>query len=81
MASVVVIPDIQNCAKASPSSMDADLGVYDLATIADRATYEKPAQISTGIRHVFVDGVPVIENGTLDPNSRPGRPVRRTPLP
>lgn len=58
--------------------MDADLVVFDLATIADRATYEKPAQTSTGIRHVIVAGVPVIENGILDPNSRPGRPVRRT---
>ena len=50
-------------------------------TIADRATYEKPAQTSAGIRHVIVAGVPVIENGALDPNSRPGRPVRRTPAP
>jgi N-acyl-D-aspartate/D-glutamate deacylase len=46
--------------------------------IADRATYEQPAQISTGMRHVIVAGVPVIENGILDPSSRPGRPVRRT---
>jgi N-acyl-D-aspartate/D-glutamate deacylase len=59
--------------------MDADLVVFDLASIADRATYEKPAQTSTGIRHVIVGGVPVIENGILEPNSRPGRPVRRTP--
>lgn len=58
--------------------MDADLVVFDLETIADRATYEKPAQTSTGIRHVIVAGVPVIENGVLDPNSRPGRPMRRT---
>jgi N-acyl-D-aspartate/D-glutamate deacylase len=58
--------------------MDADLVVFDLATIGERATYEKPAQLSTGIRHVIVAGVPVIENGILDLNSRPGRPVRRT---
>jgi N-acyl-D-glutamate deacylase len=57
--------------------MDADLVVFALATIADRATYEKPAQTSTGIRHVIVAGVPVIENGILDPKSRPGQPVRR----
>ena len=61
--------------------MDADLVVFDLATIADRATYEKPAQTATGIRHVIVGGVPVIENSNLLPNSRPGRPVRRTPVP
>jgi N-acyl-D-glutamate deacylase len=63
------------------ADMDADLVVFDMATIADRATYENPAQLSTGIRHVIVAGIPVIENGTLDPNSRPGRPVRRTPVP
>jgi N-acyl-D-glutamate deacylase len=61
------------------TGMDADIVVFDLATIADRATYEKPAQTSTGIRHVIVAGVPVIENGVLDPASRPGRPVRRPP--
>jgi N-acyl-D-glutamate deacylase len=60
------------------TGMDADLVVFDLATIADRATYEKPAQISTGVHHLLVAGVPVIEKGVLDPNSRPGRPVRRT---
>jgi N-acyl-D-glutamate deacylase len=60
------------------NAMDADLVVFDLATIADRATYEKAAQTSTVMRHVIIAGVPVIENGILDPNSRPGRPVRRT---
>jgi N-acyl-D-glutamate deacylase len=61
--------------------MDADLVVFDMATISDGATYEKPAQISAGIRHVIVGGVPVIENGVLDPSRRPGRPVRRTKRP
>lgn len=60
------------------NGMDADLVAFDLTTLADRATYEKPALTSTGMRHVIVAGVPVIENGILDLNSRPGRPVRRT---
>jgi N-acyl-D-glutamate deacylase len=72
------VPQMRSKARIA-EGMDADLVVFDLATITDRATYEKPAQTSTGIRHVIVAGVPVIENGTLDPNSRPGRPVRRTP--
>jgi N-acyl-D-glutamate deacylase len=74
------VPQMRRKGRLAPD-MDADLVVFDLAAIADRATYEKPAQTSTGIRHVIVAGVPVIENGTLDPNSRPGRPVRRTPGP
>jgi N-acyl-D-glutamate deacylase len=74
------VPQMRRKGRIAPD-MDADLVVFDLATIADRATYEKPAQTSTGIRHVIVAGVPVIENGTLDTNSRPGRPVRRTPPP
>ena|ERR1043165_9363871 len=74
------VPQMRRKGRIAPD-MDADLVVFDLATIADRATYEKPAQTSTGIRHVIVAGVPVIENGALDPNSMPGRPVRRTPAP
>jgi len=74
------VPQMRRKGRIAPD-MDADLVVFDRATITDRATYDKPAQISTGIRHVIVAGVPVIENGMLDPNSKPGRPVRRTPGP
>jgi N-acyl-D-glutamate deacylase len=56
---------------------DADIDVFDLATIADRATYAAPAQTSVGMRWVIVNGVPVIEDGKLDRKALPGRPVRR----
>jgi N-acyl-D-glutamate deacylase len=56
---------------------DADLIVFDAATVADRATFEKPAQPSVGMRHVIVNGTPVIENGKLLRRALPGRPVRR----
>jgi dihydroorotase/N-acyl-D-amino-acid deacylase len=55
--------------------MRADVVVFDPATIADRATYERPHQISTGMRYVFVNGVAVVAEGRHT-NAKPGRIVR-----
>ncbi len=55
---------------------DADIVVFDPALVIDRATYEKPANSSEGMRHVLVAGVPLISNGELDRAVMPGRPVR-----
>jgi N-acyl-D-aspartate/D-glutamate deacylase len=41
----------------------ADVTIFDLETLDDRATYEKPMELPTGIEHVLVNGVIVIENG------------------
>ena len=35
---------------------DADITIFDPATIADTSTVEKPAQMSQGISYVFVAG-------------------------
>jgi N-acyl-D-amino-acid deacylase len=53
----------------------ADVVVFDPATIQDHATFEKPHQYSTGVNHVFVNGVQVLENGEHT-NARPGRFVK-----
>jgi N-acyl-D-aspartate/D-glutamate deacylase len=54
----------------------ADVVVFDPATIQDHATYEKPHQYATGVRHVLVNGVPVVRDGEHT-DARPGRVVRR----
>jgi dihydroorotase/N-acyl-D-amino-acid deacylase len=53
----------------------ADVVVFDPATVGDRATYEEPHQVSTGIEHVFVNGVAVVSDG-IHTGALPGRPVR-----
>ena len=41
----------------------ADIVVFDAAHVIDHATLEKPQQLSTGIEHVLVNGVPIITAG------------------
>jgi len=53
----------------------ADVVVFDPAKIQDHATYEKPHQYATGMVHVFVNGVQVLENGQHT-GAKPGRVVR-----
>ena len=53
----------------------ADLAIFDPATIADRATYDKPMQYAVGMRHVFVNGVQVLKDGQHT-GATPGRVVR-----
>ncbi|MBB5518921.1 amidohydrolase family protein [Amphiplicatus metriothermophilus] len=58
---------------------DADIVVFGIARVSDRATYEEPAQMSAGFEHVIVAGTPLVSNGVLDTSVLPGRPIRRTP--
>jgi N-acyl-D-amino-acid deacylase len=50
----------------------ADLVVFDPATIADRATYEKPHQYAVGVRDVIVNGRAALRNGEFA-GQLPGR--------
>jgi len=50
----------------------ADIVVFDPATIADRATFEQPHQLATGMRHVWVNGAQVVKDG-VHTGARPGR--------
>ena len=61
--------------------MDADIVVFDPASVQDRATYQRPNQTSVGMRYVLVNGVFVIRDGELETAAFPGRPLRRDILP
>ena len=52
--------------------MFADVVVFDPATITDHATFEKPHQYGTGVKHVLVNGVQVIKDGEHT-GAKPGR--------
>jgi N-acyl-D-amino-acid deacylase len=53
----------------------ADITIFDPNTIADRATFEQPHQISAGVRHVIVNGQFVVRDGRHT-NAKPGRALR-----
>ncbi len=53
----------------------ADVAVFDAAKIQDHATFDKPHQYATGMRHVFVNGVQVLKDGEPT-GAKAGRVVR-----
>jgi dihydroorotase len=55
---------------------DADLTVFDPLTVTDRATYENPAQYSTGIAYVFVNGQLVVSHEKLIEAVFPGQGIK-----
>ena len=57
------------------AGMKADVAIFDAATIADKATFEKPQQFAVGMRHVLVNGKAVLLNGAMT-TARPGQAVR-----
>ena len=59
---------------------DADVVVFDLETLTDRAEFSAMNRPAEGVRHLLVSGQPVIADGVMDVAARPGRPVRRPVL-
>jgi N-acyl-D-amino-acid deacylase len=57
------------------AGMFADITVFDPNTIEDIATFAQPHQYPLGIRHVLVNGVPIIRNGALT-GEKPGRVLK-----
>lgn len=54
---------------------DADVVVFDPATVGDRSTVENPAQESVGIEWVLVSGTTVKSPDGIDRDQRPGQAV------
>ncbi len=52
--------------------MYADVVIFDAETIADHATFEKPHQYATGMKHVLVNGKQVLKDGEHT-GATPGR--------
>ena len=54
----------------------ADIVVFDPAGFRETGTLEDPNHLAEGVRHVVVNGVPAIENGSFT-NHRSGQVLRR----
>jgi dihydroorotase len=58
---------------------DADLAIFDPATVIDRSTYEDATIPSAGIPFVVIGGQVVVDRGEVT-SARPGRAIR-APVP
>ena len=55
---------------------DADIVIFDPKTVNAHSTRDHPKQYSTGIQHVIVNGIPVIDQGHHT-GALPGRALHR----
>jgi N-acyl-D-aspartate/D-glutamate deacylase len=55
---------------------DADITIFDAATVMDRSTYREPSLPPIGIQHVIVNGVSVVKNGRAVEGVSPGKAIR-----
>jgi cytosine/adenosine deaminase-related metal-dependent hydrolase len=53
--------------------VDADIVVFDPATISDRSTFQKPMEPSIGVHYLLVGGTAVVDDGKVVPDVFPGR--------
>lgn len=71
------VPQMRHKGRIQPGA-DADIIVFDLATVSDRATFANPAQSSVGFQYVLVNGTILVENGVLKTDVMPGQAIRNT---
>jgi N-acyl-D-amino-acid deacylase len=53
----------------------ADIAIFDPVIIKDNASFDKPHQYSTGMQHVFVNGIAVLKDGAHT-GASPGRFIK-----
>lgn len=56
--------------------MDADITVFDPASVRERATYQEPYHLSEGIMYVLVNGSLVMDSGRIVEGVAPGQWLR-----
>ncbi len=54
----------------------ADVAIFDAVAIRDRSDWDHPQRFAEGMRHVIVNGVPVLRDGEMT-GEAPGEVVRR----
>ena len=70
------IPQMRNKGRIREGA-DADIVIFDLGKISDRATYEEPARVSVGFSDVLVAGERIVADGQVNVTILPGRAIRR----
>jgi dihydroorotase len=55
---------------------DADLTLFDPATVLDQATYKDQTRTSRGIPFVIVNGVAVVDHGQMVTTAFPGKGIK-----
>lgn len=65
---------LQKRGKLAPGNF-ADVVIFNADSIQDKATFDQPKEYAEGVRHVFVNGVQVLENGEHT-GAKPGRVIR-----
>ncbi len=69
------VPGMRQKGRLQPGC-DADIVVFNPDTIGDRATYDRTTLPSAGVRHVLVNGQPIVSGGQLVLDALPGQAVR-----
>ena len=70
------VPQMHAKGRLQPGA-DADIVVFDLDTVSDKATFGRPAQTSVGFEYVLVAGEQLVSDGVLNTEIFPGRAIRR----
>ncbi|ALH80767.1 amidohydrolase family protein [Sphingopyxis macrogoltabida] len=69
------VPAMARKGRLQPGA-DADIVLFDPATVGTKATYGDAARPSEGFRYVMVNGVFVVDGGELVEGVSPGRPIQ-----